>query len=188
MNWEFQLSIAVFRSVYLSNHTAHLVILWFYIVIFPPRNENKLLKESPKPANPVLARERRSSERGKRAKSALCPHCGKEFRYLAQHIKLAHLGGVKFAPATCHICKKVYTQKSHLKQHVRAVHEQVRYQAGLSAGVADPEPESGKQKGPTFCGGLRRKLLWFFFFAFICNFSLHFFIGVNKIRGSGYPD
>jgi hypothetical protein len=97
-----------------------------HIVIFPPRNENKLQKkESPKPGNPLLARERRRSERGKRAKSALCPHCGKEFRYLAQHIKLAHLGGVKFAPATCHICKKVYTQKSHLKQHVRAVHEQV---------------------------------------------------------------
>jgi hypothetical protein len=92
-----------------------------HIVIFPPRNENKLQKKE----SPFLAREKRRSERGKRAESALCPHCGKEFRYLAQHIKLAHLGGVKFAPATCHICKKVYTQKSHLKQHVRAVHEQV---------------------------------------------------------------
>jgi hypothetical protein len=90
-----------------------------------------------------LARERRRSERGKRAKSALCPHCGKEFRYLAQHIKLAHLGGVKFAPATCHICKKVYTQKSHLKQHVRAVHEQVLPGRVVSC-VPDLEPDLGK--------------------------------------------
>jgi hypothetical protein len=99
-----------------------------------------------------LARERLRSERGKRAKSALCPHCGKEFRYLAQHIKLAHLGGVKFAPATCHICKKVYTQKSHLKQHVRAVHEQVPCSC-----VADPDPNPGKQKWPNFAEALEER-------------------------------
>ena len=65
-------------------------------------------------------------ERDKQPPASLCPHCGKEFRYLAQHIKLAHLGLVKYAPAQCDICKKVYTQKSHLRQHVRAVHEQVK--------------------------------------------------------------
>ena len=58
--------------------------------------------------------------------ASVCPHCGKEFKNLSEHIKVHHLGLKRRQPAQCDICKKVFTQKAHLKEHIRSVHEQVK--------------------------------------------------------------
>jgi KRAB domain-containing zinc finger protein len=57
----------------------------------------------------------------------LCPQCGKEFRNLASHVKTAHLGQASsHLAAECGICRRRFTQKVHLKEHIRSVHQQVK--------------------------------------------------------------
>ena len=54
-----------------------------------------------------------------------CPVCKRKVKYLSKHIKRGNCVNKK-EPIPCELCDKVFTDKWHVKRHVKIVHMQVK--------------------------------------------------------------
>lgn len=65
--------------------------------------------------------------------ASLCPNCGKKYKNITTHIRTHHHQpcvkvdkGARHERVQCDICTKVFSRKTHLKEHIKSVHDKIK--------------------------------------------------------------